>query len=131
MIRYITTYFVRGKVNDCYGARINYALQDPPVAGQSHAFIIGEGPVLTLFHPFTVLGYKIPNTAMEMALAKTVEYDVDKMIDLIQRKIREYKELHMARDFRIAELAIIELKALIDDFEVGSDVSYHSGSLFI
>ena len=85
-MRYVRTYFTKGPVVDRRNIRIPFAITDPPVTGNSYAFIIGEGKQLTLFHPSTLLAYVIPDTAEEIALAEDVPFDPKHMIDFINRK---------------------------------------------
>jgi len=123
-MRYVRTYFTKGAVVDRRNIRIPFAIKDPPVTGNSYAFILGEGKQVTLFHPSTLLAYNIPDTAEEIALAEDVPFDLQRMIGFIERKWEEYKSLGMNRNYNTANTVLLELAAQLpkemelDDFEV-------------
>ncbi len=114
-MRYVQTYFVRGAVLDSYKVRLPYALKDPPVAGNSTAFILGEGKRLTLFHPFTLQAYSVTDKAMEVTLAKDLTYDPKRLADMITVKWKDYKLLQMQRDYGVAAAVLIELGAEVPE----------------
>ncbi len=114
-MRYVQTYFVRGAVLDSYKVRLPYALKDPPVAGTSTAFILGEGKRLTLFHPFTLQAYSVTDTAMEVTLAKDLTYDPKRLADMITVKWKDYKFMQMQRDYGVAAAVLIELGAEVPE----------------
>ena len=129
MMRYVRTYFAKGAVVDRKNIRIPFAIKDPPVTGNSYAFILGEGEWITLFHPTTLLAYVIPDTAEEIALAEDVPFDLQHMIDFINRKYGEYKSLEMNRNYKIAKAVLFKLdaqlpKEMVEEFEVPDEEDY-------
>lgn len=114
-MRYVRTYFTRGAVVDRHKVRIPFAIKDPPVAGSSHAFILGEGKKLVLFHPFTLQAYGVTEDAEELAIAEDVDYDPKIMADMITAKWKDYKTLDMQRDYGTAAAVLLELGAEVPE----------------
>ena len=109
--------------------RIPFAITDPPVTGISQVFILGEGKQVTLFHPSTLLAYTIPDTAEELALAEDVPFDVERMIDFLNRKYKEYKSLDMTRSYKITKAVLMKLEIrlpeeIVEEFEVPDEKDY-------
>jgi len=123
-MRYVRTYFTKGAVVDRRNIRIPFTIKDPPVAGTSYAFILGDGKLLILFHPATLQAYAVQNTSMEVMLAEDISFDLKHMIDFIDRKQKEYRSLKMARDYGTTAVVLLELNAqlpkemVLDNFEV-------------
>jgi len=130
MMRYVRTYFTKGAVVDRRNVRIPFAIKDPPVTGNSYAFILHDGERCTLFHPATLLAYIIPDTAEELALAEDIPFNSEHMIDFINRKYGEYKSLEMNRNYKVAAIVISELNAQLpketvqEEFEVPDEEDY-------
>lgn len=114
-MRYVQTYFARGAMVDRFKIRYPYGIKDPPVAGNSTAFILGEGKRLILFHPFTLLAYSVKDTDMEITTAKNLIYDPKRLADMITVKWKDYKLLQMQRDYGTAAAVLIELGAEVPE----------------
>jgi len=114
-MRFVETYFVKGPINDRNNRRINYSVKDPPVAGHSCAFILDDGKRMTLFHPFTLQGFKVNESSMEIQVAKDLPYDPKRMAKLILQKWEDYKHLEMQRDYHIAAAVLLELGAEVPE----------------
>lgn len=109
-MRYVRIYFVKGALRDRKGSRqYNYAITDPPVAGNTTAFIIGDGPQVLIFHPFTLSAHHVPTSCTEVAAAGDVPYDPERIIKIIQDKWQMYRELQMQAHFDVAATVLVHL----------------------
>lgn len=110
-MRFVLTHFMRGvpPKNMRKSGAFDYAVKDPPVAGCTHVFILGDGKKLTLFHPFTLLAYTVPDDCEEILMAKEQEYLPDEMANIILTKWDTYKKLEMHRDYTAAAAVLLEL----------------------
>ncbi len=120
-VHFQSVYFLKGVVPKQLRAYwSHYSIGDPPVAGNSHAFIVdgGDGKRDTLLCPYTLSAYTIDKDAGEVCHDDPMELTEDRLyrlVCLIQRKWREYVRMGFQRDYGVAALVLKRLGAAIPE----------------
>lgn len=112
-LTYQQVYYVRGGAPKSWpGSR--YCIKDPPTSGFAHAFILGEGKHKTVFCPFTLESYRVPDLASEIQAAdpeKMTEDRVARLSAIISTNWATFSRLGLNRDYDIAALVLLKLGA--------------------
>ena len=104
---YLTVYYIRGTQPKHWGKR--YALSDPPTSGHARALLIKGEKRSTLFCPFDMSAYEVPNNCGELDRSIELEYDSEEMANLIRRRWKLFAEQGVPRDFAVAALVLSRL----------------------
>jgi hypothetical protein len=108
-LQYVSVYYVRGGTGPKHWRR--YALSDPPTAGNSRAIVIPGEKRSTIFCPFTLQAYQVPNGCGELATAKELPFLGNHLAEIIQRKWADFDRMGAQKDYDVAALVLTRLGA--------------------
>lgn len=120
LLRFATMYFFKGDVDH----HSNFAISQPPLAGRTTIFIIGDTCRCTLFHPYTLWSAIVPHDCEEIATSVEYLFDRATLARVIYEKWIMYKELGLSGDFQLAEQVLTELGGEIPHDDIPRDTSF-------
>lgn len=104
-VEWIRVHWVRGPLPK--GVRWRNAVSDPPCSGAQHAFLLRGDKMSTLFCPYSMQGYLVPNDCSEVTLADLdVEFRPEYVADLANRKWAQYQGWGQQRDYDTCALVM-------------------------
>lgn len=107
-VEWLHVYWVRG---DTPRGRQRNAVKDPPCSGWQHAVVLRGPKRSTIFCPYTLEGFTVPNDCAELAGAVQSRdpADAESVARRIRDKWNECQELGWARDYDTAALVLRRL----------------------
>lgn len=102
-----TGFSARGDHLRLESRRSVYAVQDPPVNGWQHAFVLEGEKRSVIFCPYSLTSYQVPNSCAELEGSNDpAEWRRDFAVDLIVRNWEEAQKLGMQRDFDTSAMVL-------------------------
>ena len=125
-MKYARIYFVKGvapRDKNLTSKWLQFAIKDPPVAGNTMCFILGgTGKKLTIFHPTSLQAYRVSPECTEIKAAEEKPLTRPQlMVDVITKNWAMYKELDMQRSYDVAAQVLIQLGAPVPEYVEPSD----------
>lgn len=103
-LRVVRTYFTRGAVPNTY--RLKPAIKKPPTSGFGIAVILKNRRSHTVFSPFTLEAFVVPESCAEVQHAKDytdlVDLDFGKVAEAVKRNWERFVRLGIQRDYGVA-----------------------------
>lgn len=107
---WLYVYWVRGVVSK--RAKFQNAVKDPPCAGWQQALVLTGEKHSTIFCPFSLTAYSVPNDCGELAGSREPEpFRTDFMVGLITRNWEQFQGFGFSRDYDTAALVLRRLDA--------------------
>ena len=119
-MKYARIYFVKGvapRDKNLSGKWMQFAVKDPPVAGNTMCFILnGPGKKMTIFHPTTLQAYIVSPECTEIKSAEQRLLKPQLIVDVITKNWAMYKELDMQRSYDVAAQVLVQLGAPVPEY---------------
>ena len=102
---WVRIYYVRGTMPK--GARLHYAVKDPPTSGWQHAIVIRGEKRSTIFCPFTFDAWTVRNDCAELETClEDVEFRPDWFAEFMPKKWTEFQSFGWNKDYDTAALVL-------------------------